>query len=157
MIKIVSSLAIAIYFSIINTAYAGELTAPTTTINDQLGIIELGLKDKQLGQVKNTYLIPLELKTAPIKADIEMSFVVMTTGVCATSYFPTEIFLNNKSIAEIDFRELDEGSKQALSISLPEKHQRPGKNTIKIITGDCNEGLDSMRFNNVALHIEKAP
>jgi len=154
--KIVNILASAIYLGITATCiHAGELTAPTTTINGQQGIIELGLKGERLGQVKNTYLIPLQLNNAPIKANIDLSFVVVTTGVCATSYFPTEIFLNNKSIAEIDFRELDEGSKHDLSITLPEKHQVQGENTIKIITGDCNEGLDSLKFNNATLHIEK--
>jgi len=149
-------LAIAICLGLTTThAYAGELVAPMATIKNQSSIVDLGLKDAQLGQVKNTYLIPLILKQAPIKASINMSFVVITTGVCPTSYFPTEVFLNNESIAEIDFRELDEGSKQSLSIALPMRHQRQGKNQIKIITGDCNEGLDSLRFNNVALGIEK--
>ena len=150
-------LAIAIYLSLTTTpAYTGELVAPTASIKDQSGIVDLGLKGAQLGQVKNTYLIPLILEQAPIKANIELSFVVMTTGICPTSYFPTEVFLNNESIAEIDFRELDEGSKQSLSIALAMQHQRQGKNQIKIITGDCNEGLDSLRFNDVALRIEKS-
>jgi len=150
-------LAITIYLSLTTThAYAGELVAPTAIIKEQSNIVDLGLKGTQLGQVKNTYLIPLILEQAPIKANIELSFVVITTGICPTSYFPTEVFLNNESIAEIDFRELDEGSKQSLSIALPMQHQRQGKNQIKIITGDCNEGLDSLRFNDVALRIEKS-
>jgi len=150
-------LAIAICLGLTTThAYAGELVAPTTTIKDQTSIVDLGLKGSQLGQVKNTYLIPLILEQAPIKANIELSFIVITTGICPTSYFPTEVFLNNESIAEIDFRELDEGSKQSLSIALPMQHQRQGENQIKIITGDCNEGLDSLRFNDVALRIEKS-
>ncbi|NOX28166.1 MAG: hypothetical protein GXP21_08310 [Gammaproteobacteria bacterium] len=134
---------------------AGELIAPVTNVNQQSGIIDLGLKGQQLGQIKTTYLIPLQLENAPIKASIEMSFVVISTGICPTSYFPTEIFLNNESIAEIDFREMNEGSKQALKVELPMKYQQQGKNTIKIVTGDCNEGLDSLRFNDVGLHIEK--
>ena len=150
-------LAIAICLSLTTTqAYAGELIAPTAIIKDQSSIVDLGLKGTQLGQVKNTYLIPLILEQAPIKASINMSFIVITTGVCPTSYFPTEVFLNNESIAEIDFRELDEGSKQSLSIALPMQHQRQGKNQIKIITGDCNEGLDSLMFNDVALRIKKS-
>jgi len=123
--------------------------------NQQTGIIDLGLKGKQLGQTQTTYRIPLQLDTAPVNASINMSFVVISTGICPTSYFPTEIFLNNESIAEIDFRELDKGSKQNLSISLPTQYQKQGANEIKIITGDCNEGLDSLRFNDVALQIEK--
>ncbi len=138
------------------SSFASDRIAPLTTMNQQTGIIDLGLKGQQLGQIKTTYLIPLQLESAPIKASIEMSFVVITTGICPSSYFPTEVFLNGESIAEIDFRELDEGSKQALHIELPMQHQRQGKNEIKIITGDCNEGLDSLRFNNVGLRIEKA-
>lgn len=150
-------LVITIYLSLTTThVYAGELVAPTAIIKDQSSIVDLGLRGTQLGQVKSTYLIPLILEQAPIKASIELSFVVITTGLCPTSYFPTEVFLNNESIAEIDFRELDEGSKQSLSISLPMQHQRQGKNQIKIITGDCNEGLDSLRFNDVALRIKKS-
>lgn len=136
-------------------SYAGELVAPIANVNQQSGIIDLGLKGQQLGQIKTTYLIPLHLETAPIKASIEMSFVVISTGICPSSYFPTEIFLNNESIAEVDFREMNEGSKQALKIKLPSKYQQQGKNTIKIVTGDCNEGLDSLRFNDVGLRIEK--
>lgn len=139
-----------------NNSFASDLVAPTTTVNQQSGIIDLGLTGEQLGQTKTTYLIPLQLESAPIKASIEMSFVVLTTGICPSSYFPTEVFLNDESIAEIDFRELDEGSKQALKIELPMQHQRQGKNEIKIITGDCNEGLDSLRFNDVGLRIEKS-
>ena len=139
-----------------NNSFASDLVAPTTTINQQSGIIDLGLTGEQLGQTKTTYLIPLQLESAPIKASIEMSFVVLTTGICPSSYFPTEVFLNDESIAEIDFRELDEGSKQALKIELPMQHQKQGKNEIKIITGDCNEGLDSLRFNDVGLRIEKS-
>ena len=120
-------------------------------------IIDLGLTGKKLGQTQTTYRIPLQLDTAPIQADITMSFVVISTGLCPTSYFPTEVFLNSESIAEIDFRELDEGSKQNLSINLPPEYQKQGKNEIKIITGDCNEGLDSLRFNDAALRIEKSP
>jgi len=157
MSKIMRLFITAIFLGLTAThLHAGELTAPTAAISDQQGIIDLGLKGKQLGQVKNTYLVPLQLAHAPIKASINMSFVVMTTGLCPTSYFPTEIFLNNESIAEIDFRQLDEGSKQNLNIPLPEKFQQQGKNIIKIITGDCNEGLDSLRFNDVALEIEKS-
>ncbi|MCK4744315.1 MAG: hypothetical protein KAT25_10890 [Sulfuriflexus sp.] len=156
MIRKFHFLAIAIYLGLTTHIYAGELIAPTAVINDQSNIVDLGLKGKQLGQVKSTYLIPLILEQAPIKASIELSFVILTTGICPTSYFPTEIFLNNESIAEIDFRELDEGSKQSLSIELPMPYQQQGKNQIKIITGDCNEGLDSLRFNDVALHIEKS-
>ena len=151
-------LVITIYLGLTTIhVFAGELVATMTTIKDQPSIVDLGLKGAQLGQVKNTYLIPLILEQAPIKANIELSFIVITTGICPTSYFPTEVFLNNESIAEIDFRELDEGSKQSLSVALPMQHQRQGKNQIKIITGDCNEGLDSLRFNNVALRIEKTP
>lgn len=126
---------------VINSSFASEL-------------IDLGLKGQQLGQTQTTYRIPLQLENAPIKASIEMSFMVITTGICPTSYFPTEIFLNNESIAEIDFRELDEGSKQSMTIELPHQHQRQGNNEIRIITGDCNEGLDSLRFNDVNLRIE---
>ena len=157
MIRKFHFLAITIYLCLTTThGYTGELVAPTATIKDRSSIIDLGLKGNQLGQVKNTYLIPLILEQAPIKANIELSFLVITTGICPASYFPTEVFLNNESIAEIDFRELDEGSKQSLSISLPTQHQVQGKNHIKIITGDCNEGLDSLRFNDVALRIEKS-
>ena len=156
MIRKFHFLIITIYLGLITLhSNASELVAPTSIVNDQSNIIDLGLKGKQLGQVKSTYLIPLILEQVPIKANIKLSFVVITTGLCATSYFPTEVFLNNESIAEIDFRELDEGSKQSLSIALPMQYQRPGKNQIKIITGDCNEGLDSLRFNDVALRIEK--
>ena len=119
--------------------------------NDQ--IIDLGLRGQQLGQTKTTYRIPLQLEHAPVKASIDMSFVVISTGICPSSYFPTEIFLNSESIAEIDFRELDEGAKKSLTIDLPAQFQRQGENEIKIITGDCNEGLDSLQFNNVELHI----
>ena len=140
---------------LMNNSFASDSVAPTTIVNQQSGIIDLGLTGEQLGQTKTTYLIPLQLKSAPIKASIEMSFVVLTTGICPSSYFPTEVFLNDESIAEIDFRELDEGSKQALKIELPMQHQKQGKNEIKIITGDCNEGLDSLRFNDVGLRIEK--
>jgi len=156
MIKYLYTFTIAICLSF-TTAYnyAGDLIASTAVINDQSGIVDLGLKGKQFGQVNNTYIIPLELEEAPIETSIELSFVVITTGVCPTSYFPTEVFLNNESIAEIDFRELDEGAKQNLRIALPVKYQRQGKNQIKIITGDCNEGLDSLRFNDAALRVEK--
>jgi len=139
-----------------SSLFAGELSAPETNVDLPEGIVDLGLTGKQLGQVKNTYLIPLNLEQAPIQADIEMSFVVITTGACPTSYFPTEVFFNSERIASIDFRELDEGSKQSMKINLPMRYQQQGKNMIKIITGDCNEGLDSMRFNNVSLHIEKS-
>jgi len=156
MIKQRYTLAIAICLSFITlNGYTGELVAPTAIINDQSGIVDLGLKGTQLGHVKNTYIIPLNLENVPIQANIELSFAVITTGICPASYFPTEVFLNNESIAEIDFRELDEGSKQNLSIALPMQYQQQGKNQIKIITGDCNEGLDSLRFNDVALRIKK--
>jgi len=150
------SLLSLMLFSLSINSFAGDDAAPVTNINQQTGIIDLGLKGKRLGQTQTTYRIPLQLDTAPIKADITMSFVVISTGVCPASYFPTEIFLNGESIAEIDFRELDEGSKKNLSINLPMQYQQQGKNEIKIITGDCNEGLDSLRFNNVALRIEKS-
>jgi len=143
-------------FSLSINSFAADNVAPVTNVNQQTGIIDLGLKGKQLGQTQTTYRIPLHLDTAPIQADITLSFVVISTGACPASYFPTEIFLNNESIAEIDFRELDEGSKQNLSVNLPMQYQQQGKNEIKIITGDCNEGLDSLRFNNVALRIEKS-
>lgn len=157
MIRKFHFLIITVYLGLTTThAYTGELVAPTAIIKNQSSIVDLGLKGTQLGQVKSTYLIPLILEQAPIKSSIELSFDVITTGICPASYFPTEIFLNGESIAEIDFRGLDEGSKQDLNIALPEKHQVQGKNIIKIITGDCNEGLDSMRFNDVALRIEKS-
>jgi len=149
-------LSVTLSSTLTPTSHASDVIAPITNINQQQDIVDLGLKGKQLGQVKTTYRIPLMLQQAPIKASIEMSFVVISTGICPTSYFPTEIFLNNESIAEIDFRELDEGSKQSLKIELPVQHQRQGKNEIKIITGDCNEGLDSLRFNDVSLRIEKS-
>jgi len=143
-------------FSLSINSFAVDNVAPVTNVNQQTGIIDLGLKGKQLGQTQTTYRIPLHLDNAPIQADITLSFVVISTGTCPASYFPTEIFLNNESIAEIDFRELDEGSKKNLSVNLPMQYQQQGKNEIKIITGDCNEGLDSLRFNNVALRIEKS-
>jgi len=87
-------LVITIYLGLTTIhVFAGELVAPMTTIKDQPSIVDLGLKGAQLGQVKNTYLIPLILEQAPIKASINMSFVVITTGVCPTSYFPTEVFI----------------------------------------------------------------
>jgi len=126
-------------------------------VHQQSGIVDLGLTGKQLGQTQSTYLIPIQIDKAPIEATIDMSFVVITTGVCPASYFPTEVFLNNESIADIDFRNFDEGSTKNLSIALPPQYQRQGENQIKIITGDCNEGLDSLRFNSVALSINKIP
>ena len=142
--------------SLAGAAIAGEIVAPPKHFSKSAGFVDLGLKGEQLGDVKNVYKIPVVLDEIPSNAVINMKFDVITTGVCHVSYEPTEIFLNDESIQEIDFREMDEGSKQDIRVSLPEEYLKVGKNTIKIISGQCNEGLDSMKFNGVSLSIDKS-
>jgi len=142
--------------SMINPALAGETVNHTKHFNHASGFVDLGLTGEKFGDLKNVYKIPVVLDEVPDNAFINMKFVVITTGVCHVSYDPTEIFLNGESIKEIDFRELDEGSKQNIRVSLPKEHLTVGRNTIKIISGQCNEGLDSMKFNGVTLSIDKS-
>jgi len=141
---------------IIPPGWAGERVNHPKHFNHASGFVDLGLTGEKFGDTKNVYKIPVVLDKVPANAFINMKFVVISTGVCHVSYEPTEVFLNGESIQEIDFRELDEGSKQNIRVLLPEEYLKIGHNTIKIISGQCNEGLDSMQFNGVSMSIDKS-
>jgi len=156
LIKQVNTLCLIGFLSLVNPAWGGESVAPARHFDPASGFVDLGLTGKQVGDVKNVYKVPVILETIPSNATINMKFVVLTSSICPASYSPTEVFLNGESIHDIDFREMNDGSKQNINIPLPEKFLKIGPNMIKIISGQCNEGLDSMQFNGVSMSIDKS-
>ncbi len=124
---------------------AGEPAARATQVGEALL--------PQAVDVHARLSVPFTLASVPKKALFDMAFKVKTTGICeGVLYRPTQIWINGRSVASLNFRdnyEADELVKYRFEV--PRRRLKAGENQMSIRMGSCMKGADSIRLNNLTL------
>jgi len=136
VIRLVFTLLLA---SITFIAHAGEVAiiAESTSIGNS--------------KASATHEIAFNVGQIPEEPKIEVQFKVKTAGSCNKTYEPTTFFMNGDSFAELDFRDFDLGSDMKLTLDVPHDLMVVGENQLKVITGECQFGVDSMNMDKMTL------
>jgi len=117
--------------------------AEITLLSD---ITDIGNKQNPVEYVRN-----FNVDKIPAEPKLRVKFKVKSTGSCPATYEATTFFLNGDSFAELDFRDYKLGDDRVAELEIPEGYLVVGQNKLKVITGACDEGVDSMSMNNISI------
>jgi hypothetical protein len=132
----------------INTYHKAELKTLDSTSGQP---VELVTQATKIGTYVKIYEVPVKITRLPAKPRLVLDFTVADKGHCLVTYEPTQVFVNNKKIASIDFRDFDYMAHQVIDIPVPVENLKTGQNMIRIHTGECQYDIDVMKFNSFKL------
>lgn len=114
--------------------------------------VNLAAPGTKIGSLVKIYEVPVKISRLPEKPRLVMDFIVADKGHCLVTYEPTQIFVNNKKIASIDFRDFEFSERQVIDIAVPVTALKVGENSIRIHTGECQYDIDVMKFSSLKLY-----
>lgn len=112
-------------------------------------------KGIEVGQQVASYEVLFVLDAIPTNPAINMTFKVKSTGICLHSYLYTTLHVNDTLVKSIDFRELAVDSKQTMTVPINPLILKQGKNTLRLVTGDCSYDIDSLQLDKLDLVLKK--
>lgn len=114
-------------------------------------LANIGQQSVDIGDPIKVYAVPFTLASVPTAATLHLNFKMLSNGFCPITYVPTEVSLNNKSLATLDFRELSGDSDNDIRLRIPAGRLKVGENILSIRTGQCRYAIDAMRLNALVL------
>jgi len=127
--------------------------APETNVASTENAHLAGLGDNavDIGSEIKEYVVPFTLASVPDHAALHFQFGVVSKGRCPSTYIPTTIAINSKSVASLDFRTFARGAEKDISVPIPNGILKVGENLLHIRTGSCQYDIDVMRLNSLTL------
>ena len=125
---------------------APNQTAPLATLTNNT--VEIGNEIKE-------HVVPFNLTSVPNNAVLRLQFGVVKKGRCPNTYDKTTVRVNNKSVANLDFREFSPGAEKDISVPIPDNLLVVGENQLKIRTGSCKFDIDVMRLDSLTIVVQK--
>jgi len=108
---------------------------------------------KTLGDKIQVYTIPIMIEK-PVDATLNINFKIKSAGYCPTSYEPTVFYLNNRLIAEFDFRHYFLKTEIKKTVTINRQLFLNGMNSLKIETGQCQYDIDVLDLNRLRLNFK---
>ena len=150
--NVLSSLCFVCLLGLVGCAVKSA-RGPETNVapNENAHLAGLAINAVDIGTEIKEYVVPFTLASVPDHAALHFQFGVVSKGVCPTTYTPTTITVNSKSVASLDFRNFARGTEKDISVPVPNGILKVGENLLYIRTGSCQYDIDVMRLNSLTL------
>jgi hypothetical protein len=141
--------------SLVNTACIRQYSKPDemtpVTVDSDTSLIQ---GHRELFDSTVVYRFPFILNDTSKDAQLRLDFIVVDKGHCPLTYVPTKISLNGELLQVIDFREFEFDTRQIVEIPMKKSFLVKGKNTIEIVTGQCDYDIDDMMMNDMRIELK---
>ena len=109
----------------------------------------LKLNIKPPERVIRTFKTQFNLDRVPQRLVLHLGFKISTAGWCPTTYQPTTVSINGRTVKRLDFRHIEKDN--TLRIPIEVSALRVGENSLQIRGGLCQYQYDRFKIKRLSL------